>query len=314
MSMPIVEPNNEANNVSNRPSLKAIHSYSYYSRHSVPTLSKSSTKECSSPITECIVESIEPYKEKQENSKQYKSSSSSSAASISSSSASFESCSASSTPINHDQESYFKYKSIETILLQNGYRLLDIISKTLQGELVLAEMSNHHKTKKVAIKRTNKELARNRICFDDDESGFNDESGYNATHLLCDENIISEAVILNHVTRNNKPPGNFISKFIHFFESDHDYYLVMEYVNDGVTLNKFCEKAHQFIKRNMLDTKEWKKIVKFILWQIMVVIYYLHEQLNIAHLDLNMVCHLQQICYNAVYLFLFFVYVCFCII
>ena len=74
------------------------------------------------------------------------------------------------------------------------------------------------------------------------------------------------------------------------FESSTDYYLVMEYIESQVTLQEFCHKAHEYIQRGILDRKEWNKILKFISWQLVATIYYMHNSLNIAHLDLTMVC------------------------
>eukprot|EP01084_Bolivina_argentea_P148389 259438_1 len=108
-------------------------------------------------------------------------------------------------------------ESYISILNEHGYQVLNKICDTLQGELILA------KTKfedgifhKVAIKRTNKILHDRKICIDENEINF-----------LLDENIISESIILNMIS-NNDYACNYCCKFIEFFQSEYDHYLVME--------------------------------------------------------------------------------------
>ena len=105
----------------------------------------------------------------------------------------------------------FNVLSIEETLREHGYRKLQRISKTLQGELILAETINNSslnkRRRKVAIKRSSKQLLKNKTCIEDND----------ATHILSDENIITEAILLNDVTVNNTPPGDYVTKFIEFF-------------------------------------------------------------------------------------------------
>jgi len=172
--------------------------------------------------------------------------------------------------------------STEATLDEHGYCKLHIIAKTQHGELILAQSSDNKGSRKVAIKRTSKQLLKNKTTIDaEDNDNIN-------THILSDENIITEAILLNDATVNNTPPGDYVTKFIEFFQSTTDYYLVMEYVESQVTLKKFVEKAHQYIQRGILDRKEWNKILKFLSWQLVATTHYMHNELNIAHLDLTM--------------------------
>ena len=80
-----------------------------------------------------------------------------------------------------------------------------------------------------------------------------------------------------------------IPRFIDFFVSDQYLYLVTEYISD-VTLADFVETAMIYIKQNRLDLKEWRKFVKYIAWQLVATIYWLHNDLCVTHLDITMVC------------------------
>ena len=114
---------------------------------------------------------------------------------------------------------------------------------------------------KVAIKRSNKKLL-------DKKESIVDEYGFN---IITNENILKEASILYHLTCDNNVSGDYLCNFIHFFESDTDYFLVMEYISD-ITLKQFVEKAHHYIQKSKLNIWEWKKITKYIFWQIAAVL------------------------------------------
>jgi len=166
-----------------------------------------------------------------------------------------------------------------SVLNQFGYRPLGKICDTLQGELIIAETlpSEHKPSKTVAIKRTSKELYAAKVTRDAD-----------GTNFVVDEDILSECLLLHRATVTNKCPGGYICQFIHSFHSNSDYYLVMEYVSSRTTLRDFVRKAHDFIAKGLLDKKEWIRIVKFISWQLVVTLHYLHNTLKIAHNDLTM--------------------------
>lgn len=171
---------------------------------------------------------------------------------------------------------------IESVLNQFGYKYLGRLSDTLQGELILAEtiISNYHKTvRPVAIKRTSKHLYNNKIMRQDD-----------GTNFVVDEDILNESLILYRSTVTNRCPGNYLAQFIECFHSETDYYLAMEYISSKTTLREFVEKAHDYISKGLLDKKEWVRIVKFITWQLVVTLHYLHTTMKVAHLDLTMVC------------------------
>lgn len=57
----------------------------------------------------------------------------------------------------------------------------------------------------------------------------------------------------------------------------------MEYGGD-ITLDKFCDQAFEYINNNKLDYKEYKRIVKYIFWQLSVVCYWMNNDMNCCHL------------------------------
>ena len=87
---------------------------------------------------------------------------------------------------------------------ENGYRLISPICETLQGSLAKAEVIKQCDGvalgSYVAIKRTHKTLFEQKMVFED-EDGMNE---------FVEEDIVKEAMILNHLTVNNQAAGNHI--------------------------------------------------------------------------------------------------------
>eukprot|EP00488_Nonionellina_sp_1-RS-2012_P004179 TRINITY_DN9338_c0_g1_i1.p1 TRINITY_DN9338_c0_g1~~TRINITY_DN9338_c0_g1_i1.p1 ORF type:complete len:220 (+),score=41.71 TRINITY_DN9338_c0_g1_i1:31-690(+) len=97
---------------------------------------------------------------------------------------------------------------------------------------------------------------------------------------------MKEAIILNYLSVLNKPPADNICGFLDLIETNTDLYLIQEYGGDH-TLQEFIQTAHGYIQQNKLRLKNWRITVKFIFWQIAVMMYWLHNDMNTCHLDLN---------------------------
>jgi len=168
-------------------------------------------------------------------------------------------------------------KSDAELLLEKGYKINKKICDTKQGCMydgVILEPTTC--IKRIAIKKTEKYLYSKRIS-----------RGYGNMNIITNENIIKEAIILHHLTVDNKATADYIVRFVDFFETEHSYFLVMEWGGD-VTLNQFCDQAFEYMQQGKLDLKEWKRIVKYIFWQLSVILYFMHHDQHCCHLDLNM--------------------------
>ena len=88
-----------------------------------------------------------------------------------------------------------------------------------------------------------------------------------------------------HLTKDNRPNGGYITREIEFFETKDAYYLVMEYVGD-YNLAQFVIKCHEYIKQRKLKLSDYKKVCKFIFWQICVMIHWMHNDMKCVHLGL----------------------------
>ena len=70
------------------------------------------------------------------------------------------------------------------------------------------------------------------------------------------------------------------------FDDDTSYYLSMEH--GGSDLFDFIIEAHELIACKKLKIKEWRKFTKYLFWQMIVVLKWLHNDMNICHLDLSL--------------------------
>eukprot|EP01083_Nonionella_stella_P181127 647810_1 len=180
---------------------------------------------------------------------------------------------------SHSQSVYLPVEEAlddESLLFHtHGYKKVHKLSDTLQGDLYKARDINKGDSF-VAIKRTNRDLFEQRIAIEDD------------TNFCVSENILKEASILKMITVDNAPIGGYIAKYIDFFESSSNYYLVVEYVPSETNLKQFVSKARQWITNGKLPTNQYRKMMKYVLWQLCVTIEWLHQCMHCCHLDICM--------------------------
>eukprot|EP01084_Bolivina_argentea_P051060 93927_1 len=169
----------------------------------------------------------------------------------------------------------------DLLFAKNGYKYLGKLSDILQGESLKAEVTKSslpsiNRGTFVAIKKTDKCLIQKGITIQDDMT------------YLIDKNAVKEAIILQQLTllsHNNNIIGSHIIKFVDLFESETHLYLVTEYIENGITLKQFIKESHELIRKKKLLWKDYSKIVKYIMWQLISVIRYLHKDVLCCHLD-----------------------------
>eukprot|EP00484_Ammonia_sp_Unknown_P002370 CAMPEP_0197074308 /NCGR_PEP_ID=MMETSP1384-20130603/211042_1 /TAXON_ID=29189 /ORGANISM="Ammonia sp." /LENGTH=662 /DNA_ID=CAMNT_0042513149 /DNA_START=201 /DNA_END=2190 /DNA_ORIENTATION=+ len=180
----------------------------------------------------------------------------------------------------------------ELIFAKHGYKKIRKVCDTLQGELMEAEIVKHSKSfqkdqarrklcenaniQRVAIKKVDKCLFKQRIAKID------------GMVYCVEEDVVKEALVLHHLTVDNRATANYVVQFIELFESEENYYLVMEYIDGDCNLQQFTEIAHQYIAEGKLKLKAYQKIVKYIFWQLVAVLYWLHRDMKCCHLNLSL--------------------------
>ena len=175
-------------------------------------------------------------------------------------------------------------------LANHGYKIIRKMCNTLQGEMYEAEIYDHNKIlsaadkdekeelinivispkrhknnniqniKRVVIKKSHKILCDSKLSIQDE------------MNIVVEENIVKEAILLFHLTVENKPTGDYICEFVNFFESQNEYYLVMKYISD-TNLTQFIAECHEYIKNGKLELKDYKRITKYLFWQLVVLVH-----------------------------------------
>eukprot|EP01084_Bolivina_argentea_P197739 338806_1 len=94
----------------------------------------------------------------------------------------------------------------DIILYQNGYKKIRKICATGQGAMYEAEILTSSNS--VCIKRATKFLHNQSEAIQDDDDCD--------MKVIVDENVVKEAVILKHLTIDNKPKGgyDYIAKYV----------------------------------------------------------------------------------------------------
>ena len=160
-----------------------------------------------------------------------------------------------------------------------GYNKTKVITKTLQGNIFVARVKSKKndggKERDVVIKKTSKQLHSEHVTVQ------------NGKKFGIYENILKECIILKHLTENrNGLIMTSFTKYDNFFDDENNYYLSMEH--GGSDLFDFIIEAHELINAKKLKIKEWRKFTKYLFWQMIVVIKWLHNDMNICHLDISL--------------------------
>ena len=159
-------------------------------------------------------------------------------------------------------------KSLRGVLKQAGFMKIGRITNTLQGEIWRGIKNNENCVIKVTSKKLHKESC---VIL-------------NGKKYKIYENIICEKMIIEYLSSFKNCPKCII-KYVGFFKSNSNYYLIME--NGGNCLIEFVLNAHKMIKLGKIDICEWIKFVKLIFIEIINGIEFIHCK-NICHFDISL--------------------------
>jgi len=174
------------------------------------------------------------------------------------------------TTINSDVK-YNETVNIPT-LIRYGYQQIKLIRKSTQGRVIQAKSIQNDSNETFVIKIVDKKLYRNKTS----------KQHHDGTRIVVEKDILKESLLLHHTTIVNTPPAQYMCKFIRFFQDSKYYYLVLE--NGGQqTLKQWTDKAFKYIEYGQLSLKCWRKIIKYIFWQISVLIFWLHNDMNMCY-------------------------------
>ena len=124
----------------------------------------------------------------------------------------------------------------------------------------------------VSIKKTSRNLYDRKISYVDESTDM--------TYCI-EEDVVEEGKILKHLTVDHKLNDGHIVKYIDFFQSKTDYYLVTEYgMERGCTLRDFIEDAQQHIDDGRLEINDYIKVIRYLFWQLFATIHWLHQDIK----------------------------------
>eukprot|EP01084_Bolivina_argentea_P026824 49883_1 len=155
----------------------------------------------------------------------------------------------------------------DSILTRKGYRKIGKTVINSQGELFHCTLPNQ---RRVVIKKVNKSMYARRLVQSD---------GYD---------IVKEATILYYLTVENTPTAQYMTQYIDLIESEHCFYLITEHEERSTNLKQFIRTAQRYIARGILRQKEYNKTIKYIFWQMFVLMRWLHADMHCCHLDLRL--------------------------
>lgn len=169
------------------------------------------------------------------------------------------------------------------IVREHGYKIDREVGPTLQGTLFKAHIIEATKENAlygpvgsaVAIKKVDKAVYANRTAHVDGMT------------FVVEQDLLKEAILLKHLTLHNRPTGDYIARFVDFFESDTHFYLVTEFV-EGLSLEQFVRQAFALMAEGRLSRIDYQKTVKYLFWQLATTTRWLHDVMASCHLDLGL--------------------------
>lgn len=170
----------------------------------------------------------------------------------------------------------------DIVVSSHGYKIDCEIARTLQGTLFKAHVTSptpQNSTygpvgSQVTIKRVEKAVYAEK------------EANVDGFTFLTEQDLLKEAILLKHLTQHNRPTGDYIARFVDFFESSTHYFLVTEYV-EGMNLAQFVREAFSLMTQGRLSRIDYQKTVKYLFWQMVTTMRWLHDVCHTCHLDLN---------------------------
>lgn len=105
------------------------------------------------------------------------------------------------------------------------------------------------------------------------------------------ENILSEIELLQEINKKQNECDcndikNSVIKVVDIMETTNNYMVVLE--DGGIDLFNFINKCHQQITNGKITIKDWQKTTKLIAQKLIKLLNWLHNEINVCHLDISL--------------------------
>ena len=173
------------------------------------------------------------------------------------------------------------YTSLEpkmSTLDREGYIFHKQLAQTLQGDIFEATVADLD-DQLVVIKRAEKQLVNTRTAVRS-----------NGTSISVSEDIHREIAINQYLDSyaecgdTQLPPAHI--RTVEVLEDEEHIYVVSEH--GGTSMFEWNRVAHQRIEEGRVSLKYWRKNVKFLFTQMVDYVLWLHDTMNVCHLDISL--------------------------
>ena len=174
-----------------------------------------------------------------------------------------------------------EYTALEprmSCLDRGGYIYHKPLAKTLQGEIFEATVADLDDTL-VVIKRAEKQLVNSRIAVRS-----------NGSSITVQEDIHREIAITQYLdsysncTDCQQPAAHI--QTVEVLEDEDSIYVVSEH--GGTSFFEWNREAHRRIEDGTVSLKYWRKNIKFVFKQMVDYVLWLHDTMNVCHLDISL--------------------------
>jgi len=177
--------------------------------------------------------------------------------------------SASNNNINNNYSLYYNDYT-NNILLRYGIHVLFKLTSTLQGS-IYAGIDDIYGN--CIIKRCDINLHEKKLGIIKNEI------------VNVSEDIIKEVNIMTYLHKSHKKPKGVLNVY-HFLYDNNNMYFIMEH--GGLSLYDHCQEYHKLILNGKLKVKEWIIHVKILFKQLINIIFWLHNEIKLCHMDISL--------------------------
>jgi len=165
----------------------------------------------------------------------------------------------------------YQHSQLNELLHPLGFEAQRSIADTLQGQIWTVKHAQSQQ--ECILKVTSKQLHSEKISMVLNQP------------VVIQEDIVKEATVMKYLSRFHDEYPSSIIAYKGFFESNKNYYLLMEHGGDPMF--DFIVHAHDLLERKRLDIAEWMRVVRVIFKQMVQAIDFLHSH-NVVHMDLSL--------------------------
>mmetsp|Transcript_49772 Transcript_49772/g.79352 ORF Transcript_49772/g.79352 Transcript_49772/m.79352 type:complete len:452 (-) Transcript_49772:97-1452(-) len=170
----------------------------------------------------------------------------------------------------------------DPFLRQHGYQRIEYLGSSLQGTLYKVMRTDtgdcdQHRDRDADL------LLLHKI----DKTLYSQHIGERDGMTFCvNHDLLQETKILQYLQSLKNEHYKYVVQYVDLLQSPSFYYALTEYVEHGINLKQFVDKSWLLIRAGKLKYSHYVKIMKYIYWQIVCTMQWLHVEVKCCHLNL----------------------------